>query len=365
MSEKDDNPNERLETLLRQWGAEEAGLVAKAHLAPASEEATVGSVLFRWAPAAAAAVLFVAAGTMFLIWQLDDERASPDQLAAEPYAQSAPPVATVADLKADIQELATANEMLKDERDDLKASLLEADGQRLAAMQIHMGELAKIQAKLDESGVSFEVAVNGAKKAQEAMEAKAAELVTVAAARDKALNDLKASGLEIVRQKATIDDLTRREAQTKAEYGAAAEALAKANQKVADELASEERRNERLRAEFGRLYLAVGAPGQTGLAARKTTAARMQLAERGAVLRRTCDNDEIRDLIDRVDVALTRLAMIDVVDPASSQRFTGLVQKAGLEARIDRALAMETKQPGLRAWLQETRMILAGVGDVG
>lgn len=364
MSEKGDKPNERLEALLRQWGADEAGQVAKAHLASAPAPATVGSVLLRWAPAAAAAVLLIAAGTMFLVWQLGDKPSASDESAPRA-AQMAPPEATAADLKADIQKLATANEMLKSERDDLKASLLEADGLRLAAVEIHKAELGKLQAKLDAGSASLTTAVAEAKKARQAMDAKAAELVTVTAARDKAQTDLKASGKEIVQLKGTVDDLTRRGEQLKAEYGAAAEALATANEKVAAELAAEKRRNERLVAEFGRLYLAVGAPGEMGLAARKTTADRMRLAERGAALRRKCDDDEIKDLIDRVDVALTRLAMIDAGDPASSQRFTALVQKAGLEARIDRTLAMAPKQPGLRTWLRETRMILAGVGDVG
>jgi len=364
MSERPDKPNERLEALLRQWGADEAGEVAKAHLTPVPQPVRVGSVLFRWAPIAAAAVLFIAAGTMFVISQIDDRPSMMDE-AARSVAGPVMPEATAADLKADNKALATANAILKGERIGLKEALEEAKGQVAAMGDVHKTELVKLQLELEGSSASFQAAVEGAKKAQLAQQAKAAELVIVAGARDKALADLKASGQELVRQKSMIDDLTRRETQLKAESAEATRILMAANEKVATELASEKRRTGRLRVEFARLYLAVGAPGEVGLAARKTTAARMRLAERGAALRRKCNDDEIKDLLDRVDVALTRLAMIDVSDPASSQRFTALVTKAALESRIERTLAMDPKQPGLRGWLRETRMILVGVGDVG
>ena len=93
MSEKQDRPSERLEALLRQWGVDEAAQTAKAHLAPSPAPPTPRSVLLRWAPAAAAAVLFIAAGTSYMLWRLgssQDQAAGDRPLAVAPEATTFP-----------------------------------------------------------------------------------------------------------------------------------------------------------------------------------------------------------------------------------------------------------------------------------
>ena len=368
MNETRDNTDQRLEVLLRQWGADEAAQAAREHLGPLTPPPpTWQAIVLRWAPAAAAAVLFLAAGTLFLAWGVRDVSSEADGAAdplAEPQAARAPATATAADLQADIRKLATENEKLKIERDDLKDALLRADGQRVAVLAGHQAELDKLTGQINEQKASIATAVDAAAKAQRALEAKQTELVAATGLRDKALAELTASGQEAKRWRGTVDELTRREAKLKAEYATAAAAMVAANEKISAELAAARKQNELARERFGRLYLAVGAPGQTGLAARKTTARRMRLAPRGAALRRKCDNDEIKDLLDRLDVALTRLEMLDPGDGPAVARFKGLVAKAGLEARMDRVLAMGPTQPGLAEWLRETRMILAGVDHV-
>ena len=367
MNETPDNTDPRTEALLRQWGADEAADAAREHLAPETAPAPSWQTLvLRWAPAAAAAVLFLAAGTLFLTWRSaaavhgDQEAASP----AEPQAPRMPAAATAADLQDDIRKLATENATLKMERDDLKEAVLRADGQRVAVMSGHQAQLDKLTEKINEQKATIATAVDAATKAQNALKAKGAELAAATAARDKARAELAASGKEVKRWQDTVGDLTHREAKLKAEYATAATAMAATNEKISAELAAARKQNELARERFGRLYLAVGAPGQTGLAARKTTARRMRLAQRGAALRRTCDSDEIKDLLDRLDVALTRLEMLDPGDAPAVTRFKGLVAKAALEARMDRALATGPTQPGLAEWLRETRMILAGVDHV-
>ena len=367
MNETPDNTDPRLEELLRQWGADEAGAAAREHLAPKTAPGpSWQTVALRWAPAAAAAVLFLAAGTLFLTWHIHGASPADGEAGAEAQLQapSMPAAPTAADLQDDIRKLATENAKLKMERDDLKESLLRADGQRVAVLSGHKAELDKLTAQITEQKVTIATAVDAARKAQLAAEARQTELTAATAARDKALADLKASGQEVKRWKDTVADLTRREAKLKAEYATAAAAMADANEKVSTELAAARKQNELMRERFGKLYLAVGAPGQTGLAARKTTARRMRLAQRGAALRRKCDNDEIKDLLDRLDVALTRLEMLDPADAPAVARFKALVSKAALEARMDRVLAAGPTQPGLAEWLRETRMILAGVDHV-
>ena len=344
MNEMPDSTEQKLEALLRQWGADEAGRQANAHLARARPPGRPwGGVVLRWAPAAAAAVLLLAAGAVVLVSHGDRE------------ADSEPARARLNVQDADV---ITEADRLEAKLDDLKAALLRADGQRVIAMKAHQDEVRALlkNAERDKGRLetSLRAVTDTLKKAELTLKAQEKALAAVTAERDRARGDLEASSKVAGRLKGRIDQLARRQAEMKTEYDAAARALAAAK-----------RQNELIRAQFQRLYLAAGAPGQTGLAARQTTVRRMRLIERGAALRRQCGDEGVKALLDRIDVALTRLDILETGNPAAVSRFTAAVGASALAVRIDEALAMDTRQPGLKAWLAETRMILAGADNVG
>ena len=371
MSEMRDNTDQRLEGLLRQWGADEAGRSARAHLEPSEPPRRLwGPVLLRWAPSAAAAVLLLAAGTVFLAWRAGrdqpDEAMSPGSADQAPEAPASP---TAEQVQAQIRKIIAENEKLKSERDGLQGAMDRIAGQHAAALKTLRDDHGALQTQFREQGEKSQLArstaIERAKQAEGQLKVSKAELATVAADRDRARADLKTAGTQAGRLKTRVDELTRREGEIRKEYGAAAKALAEANEKAAAELAQARRRNELLRKEFQRLYLAVGAPGQTGLAALKTTLRRMRLIERGTALGRQCDDERLKALLNRVDVALTRLDMLDPGDAGAVKRFTASVGASALAARIDDALALGPDLPGLASYLREAQMILTGVEGVG
>ena len=370
MTETPDNTDPKLEALLRQWGADQAGRVAKTHLAtkPPVLPPRRPAVL-RWVPVAAAAVLLLAAGAVFLASRMDRPETGPEAAsrdAVTPRPTSSPSDAAV---QAQIRQIIAENEKLRSERNDLKAAMLKVDGKWVTAIKTHQEQIAALQKQAEQDTERLEGSLRDAagklKQADLALKARTKELADATGRRDKAVAELKASGQNAGRLKARVDQLTQQQVEIRAEYGVATEALVKANDKLGAELAAAKRLNERTRAEFQRLYLAAGAPGLTGLAARKATARRMRLMARGAALRRQCDDERVKALLDRVDVALTRLDMLDLDNSASVKRFTDAVAASRLATRIDDTLALGVKHPGLKTWLRETRMIFTGVGSVG
>jgi len=373
MSDEQDNTAERLEALLRQWGADEAGRVAKERLQATqpTRRPWQGTVL-RWVPVAAAAVLLLAAGTLFaLLWHFrgPDSRQRGELARAATGPTTATSMPSVAALQAQIREVITENEKLKAERDELKTARIEADGKWVTALKTHREEMAALREQSEEEIGRLKTSLAAAKdefaKTDLALKAMAKDLAVATAARDKALADLNVSARAAEQLKTKVADLTRRQGEIEKEYAAATKALAEANEKLGRDLLAARRRNEQMRAEFRRVYLSAGAPGQTGLAAHKTTARRMRLLERGAALRKQCADEDIKAVLDRIDVALTRLDMLDVNDAAAVRRFARAVQAAALTTRIDELLALGPTQPGLKAYLREARMILAGADDVG
>lgn len=371
MSEMQDNPDRRLEGLLRQWGADEAAREARAHLARREPpRRRLGPVLLRWFPSAAAAVLLLAAGAMFLASRGD--LGAPGDAASAPKAareQEAPAETTVADVQAQIRKIAAENKKLKTERDDLQAAIDLADSRQAAAVKVYIDAENKLRKQIErqaaESRLALDDALARAVRAERDIEAHKTKLIAVTAQRNKARTDLQAVGAEAGGLKVQIDELARRQGEIRKKHDAAVKALAEANDNVSAELARAQRRTERMRAAFQRLYLAAGAPGKTGPAARQITARRMRLIERGGVLQRQCGDERIKAVLNRVDVALTRLDMLDVGDAAAVGRFAASVEASAVVARIDEALALEPEVLGLAGYLRETRMILSGVDGVG
>ena len=370
MTEMPDNTEQRLEALLRQWGADEAGRVAKTHLATTQPVRPPRSgTILRWAPVAAAAMLLIAGGAVFLVWRMDRPETAPDAASRAPLMARPTSAPSAADTQAQIHKIIAENLKLSSDRDDLKALLLQADGKRVAAIKAHEEQMAALgeQAEKDKGriGASLRDTADKLNKVDLALKAKKKELDDATGRRDKALADLKASDQKAGRLETKVNQLTQQHVDLKTEYAAAVKTLAEANEKMGTDLAAAKRLNEQTRVEFQRLYLAAGAPGLTGLAARQTTARRMKLMARGAALRRQCNDERVKGLLDRIDIALTRLDMLNVDDPPAVKRFTDAVAAAGLATRIDDTLALGTTQPGLKTWLRETRMIFTGVGGVG
>ena len=81
--------------------------------------------------------------------------------------------------------------------------------------------------------------------------------------------------------------------------------------------------------------------------------------ERCAEIRPSVQGTGTGKLVDRLEVVLTRLNMLNVADPAEARAFAALVRRGGLVGEIDETLA-KGQRADIRIWLFEVRLILEG-----
>ena len=127
-----------------------------------------------------------------------------------------------------------------------------------------------------------------------------------------------------------------------------------------------ESRSEKLLGEFRRVYLAAAAPGRQGLEA-------LQAAARGTDLLSRCEafraaggvSSDTVGLLNRLEVLLTRLDMLDAGRHSDAEAFAALVRAGDIRRRIDTALAAGGQPRPLRTWLLEAKLVLTGAESVG
>jgi hypothetical protein len=112
-------------------------------------------------------------------------------------------------------------------------------------------------------------------------------------------------------------------------------------------------------------YLAAAAPTESGLRARQSASKRSRLTQRVTSLRRAEQSQTTIALLDRLEVALARLEMIDPNDPRAVQGFARLVESGQMVQKLDEALTAVNMSDELRNVLAEAKLILAGVDNVG
>lgn len=102
-----------------------------------------------------------------------------------------------------------------------------------------------------------------------------------------------------------------------------------------------------------------------GLASRQAAARRGQLIERLAKVHAALADTGSDALLDRIEVLLTQLELVDTRKPAAAQAFADLVRQANPIAPIDEMLFSGRTAPAVRQWLLEARSVLAGAFHVG
>lgn len=310
MNAERNNSDDRLERMLREWGAEQAARQASAPpVATAARRPSVVAAIGRWAPLAAAAVLVIAAAGLY--------RAS---------------------LRHDGQEIAESDQAPVSpltREDTVPAPSGQADQARTAeAADV---ALADMLAELE--------------SAREALVTERQRSTDELAGLRQQLADVDSELARIRR----MYDLERQERLRQASLAEQADsARARAQEMATAALPS---------ADVATLYLAIAAPGQTGMSAVKAAAQARQLAGRCLALRERTEDEYGVRLLDRLEVVFTRLEMLDVTDDRAVAAFAALT-RAG---QMRELLAQAAGQPGnddRRRLLLEVRLIFQGVDNV-
>jgi hypothetical protein len=332
MSDSTEQPDPQLENLLRRWGVDEAD--RQAHPAPlrlAPPEPAKPAAVWRWVPLAAALVLFAGTAGLFVMSRTERPPVpTPDNTEAEQkFAALQGRLDTVeVDLKHARTDLKLARDRLRDREQELKAEMA--------------AELARFEAEKTAATDRLRTSLG---EKEVALERVRARLDAAEKAQDKLTNDLA----EVRRERAELAQ--RLEAQVK-ELAGRLEAERKARGAAETRLAAAEKRLDRLVA------AAVGGPDAAGW---QRAAKERRLVERGAELQKAVTNEETRRLLGRLEVALTRLQLLDPNDADQVDGFRRFIRRSDLFGAMAKVRSAEPPDSALGAWLWETRMALMGV----
>ncbi len=100
------------------------------------------------------------------------------------------------------------------------------------------------------------------------------------------------------------------------------------------------------------------------LKSRQDAAKRYKLVDRCGDLRKTDATDASRKLMDKLEVVLLRLSMMDASDTAAAASFGNLLRENDLVRQIDQTLAAGGEGAKMRVWLVEVRCVLMGADRV-
>jgi hypothetical protein len=95
-------------------------------------------------------------------------------------------------------------------------------------------------------------------------------------------------------------------------------------------------------------------------ASRQRMARREELAARARALRDELRGPAARRLLDRLEVLLVRLELIDAGDPGDRAALEELVAETGVAGEVERVLAAGEAPAEVREWLRRSRSVLAG-----
>lgn len=121
-----------------------------------------------------------------------------------------------------------------------------------------------------------------------------------------------------------------------------------------------------LLANFERIYQAAAAAGgQAPWQARQSAARAAGLLAKCDQIRSQANSSQTAQLLERLEVVLIRLELLDPDDGAAVESFAALVASSGLTRQIDRVLAGGDEPPQVQGWLLEARFIIMGADNVG
>ncbi|MDD4891071.1 MAG: hypothetical protein PHU85_14205 [Phycisphaerae bacterium] len=324
MTEKPKNPGsseERLERLLRVWGAEQAVSEEESSLGRSpAPVAMVTPRLLRWSLlAAAASVVFCTAGAIFFL-------TTPARQPAQQAASPAPALPTTRPADAMASQLAEANRKLS------------AD---LAAMrQDHEAEKANVELRLVQ--LQRELAFTVASR-KEAMQLAVQATTQV---------DELATLTRTLQQR--IDALTVAERTAVAQLDA---------RKVVIDRLEESLRAQRtaMIAQFQSVYL----PGGGTMTARQQAIKRNRLTERAADVRKLARDEDATKTIEQLEVWLTRIELLDPANASAARTLAGQAPGAKLVGQIEQALLAKRQPREVETWLLECELVLLNIEGTG
>jgi len=380
MSEHNDTSRERLEGMLRRWGAQQAADEAASRL-PAAPRATRrrgASVLLRWLPTALAAGLLLAAGAVFILTRIERQAhiaaGKSDQDVGGTRTSVLPTTGPAIEYLS--RQLAEARKEASDVRNALSEALADnaARDRRIKDLHRDLDEAAAANRRSEGLRSRFTEL-----QKQLALErAKVASVTKTAKRLAAAEEELKTARKELAAAKAaaimaadkSLDELKRTKARLSvavAELKRQQDTFRQANQqrtKAREELASLKARHRAALDQIRSVYLAACAPGKTGLEALRQTVRRRDLLGRCTVLQRKARTDAEKKLLARAELALTRLCMLDLSDSVAVRDFAKRLGDGGLIASLDAALGPLAADARTQDWLFETKLILTGVQRV-
>ena len=337
MSDQNSEGNDRMERLLRQWGAEEDARRQPAGAPPLERwrRAQRRAALARWLPVAASLALFAATAAL-----VTGSRALAPR-GAETEALRTELDRTAGELHQAQASLAGAARLLDQEKrqraDDVATLRRELDVQKAA-----------LAAKATQDQAAFK---NLATSLQERDEALAALQRSQTAQREAALQELRKQYDGLAAETARL---------RKAEESAVA-----ARRETAAKLAAVEAEQASVMAMLQRAALAAAAPGEEGIRTLQRDARARGLLRRGAELRGAVPDAAVQRLFDTHEALLTQLDLLDAGDRSETEAFVRRVREMDLGLLLDKALRSTDQAPAVRAWLIETQLLLAGVKRAG
>lgn len=376
MTDRPDNSKDRLEGMLRRWGAQEAVRQANPSPAPAGTSESPpaaprapGRSVLRWVPLAAAAMLLVAAGGVYL--------AATMQNSPPPAPGGAARSGPGGELAAQRQEIARLRQQAADWQ-----GRAETAERRVAELAELPRKLQALQATLDANSTAHaekhrkladdvkarqaEAVALGQAKADLEGKLRAADEKLAAAGKDakalaeateeatKARADLAALRARLTAAASELQRVTKQQQQAESDATAA-------RRQVAALLA----RHAEVVAAFQRTYLASIAPGEQGLQARKTAARARHMIDRCATLSSAASDEATKALLARLEAVLTRLDLLNPERPGAEEGFWKLLGRDDLQKQIDQALSAGGQSQDVRNWLFEAKLILSGETRAG
>jgi len=323
---REEESNNRLDRLLRRWGAEEAaGQADVSHLeAPIPLRAPRPSVFWRWMPVAASLVLLAGTAAVLYINHAHGPLARHEQ---------APPASDeLTRLRAERNELAASGRELRgaltetQERLQTTEDNLQQAVERVAEQSKEDGEIRKQIADLSR-----------------AMAAKQDDLTRMADLLKEREERISAGLAEIAELRRSVD------------------AFSAERRDVADRLAALRAEHFAELAMLRRFYFEAAAPGVEGIRARQLAARKNLLLLRCGRLHPEVRSQTTEELFDVLEVMLTRLDLLNPADQDAVESFLALVRRTVPAGRIQTALEEGEEDAAVCEWLVETELVLTGV----
>jgi outer membrane murein-binding lipoprotein Lpp len=347
MSEPNDNAEAKLERLLRRWGAEEAAdraPIGRAPHAPAAEpspQPVARGSLLPWVGMLAVAAAAVV-GFIILFGKLSGTADEVDRQSRRARQLQA----SVDDLERQLKSARQATtRSVQDVANQMDQLARDANEARVIAASLR-ASLAFADAESNQAALKLARSVDELAQWPRRLAAETARVTG-------ALEEANVVKLRLSSAAGELDRVHRSEAN----------ALTATNA-VRLELADLKARDVAAWNDFQQAYLAAAAPGETGLRAAQTAVRKTQLIERLGKVRAAADAPQ-RALLEKIEVLLTRLVMVEPSTFVSEDMFHSLLRTSGVLKQIDEAMASPTLAAPVRSIYFEARLILSGAERVG